>query len=141
MQVVDRFLRAQNAHDLDALVSCFAENYSSQQPTHPKRAFTGSARVRENWSRIFARYAAFEAVALRRDVGQGEGEGQTVVAMEVEWKGWVEAEKVGRPGLWMRGVVYVGVEGEEIVWGRLYVADVEEEGTIEEMVGAMVEEG
>jgi hypothetical protein len=39
-----------NAHDVDALVSCFANDFKGEQPLHPKIAFTGLAQVRENWT-------------------------------------------------------------------------------------------
>ena len=54
LAVIERLAAAQNAHDIDAMVACFAEDYESEQPAHPDRAFRGSAQVRANWSEIFA---------------------------------------------------------------------------------------
>jgi ketosteroid isomerase-like protein len=51
---LDRLIRATNAHDLDALVACFADDYVNVTPTHPSRGFTGSGQVRRNWQQIFA---------------------------------------------------------------------------------------
>jgi hypothetical protein len=39
--VLQRMSDAINAHDVDALVSCFANDYKSEQPLHPESAFTG----------------------------------------------------------------------------------------------------
>lgn len=52
--VIDRLVAATNAHDLDALVSCFAPDYVNVTPAHPPRGFTGRDQVRQNWLTIFA---------------------------------------------------------------------------------------
>src|SRR3954451_22293858 len=52
--VIERLRSATNAHDLDALVECFSENYRNETPAHPARGFTGRAQVRANWQQIFA---------------------------------------------------------------------------------------
>ena len=54
LQVVNRLLNATNAHDIDALVECFAVDYVNQTPAHPERGFTGRDQVRRNWTSIFA---------------------------------------------------------------------------------------
>ena len=51
---VRRMLAAANRHDLEALVSEFAEDYRNTTPVHPARSFTGSAQVRKNWTALFA---------------------------------------------------------------------------------------
>jgi ketosteroid isomerase-like protein len=51
---LDRLFDATNAHDLDRLVDCFAEDYVNETPAHPARGFTGRDRVRANWQQIFA---------------------------------------------------------------------------------------
>jgi uncharacterized protein YbjT (DUF2867 family)/ketosteroid isomerase-like protein len=52
--VAERLLAAINAHDLEAMVACFADDYGNEWPAHPQRSFHGSQRVRRNWSQIFA---------------------------------------------------------------------------------------
>jgi hypothetical protein len=52
--VAERLLAAMNARDIEAFVACFAEDYESEQPAHPDRAFVGREQVRENWSAIFS---------------------------------------------------------------------------------------
>src|SRR2546423_3894561 len=69
---------AQNAHNIEALVACFAPDYSSEQPAHPDRVFTGNAQVRKNWSSIFASVPDFRAElhdsAVHDDTAWGEFE-------------------------------------------------------------------
>jgi ketosteroid isomerase-like protein len=52
--VIDRICAATNAHDLDALVDCFADDYRLRMPVHPGRDFLGRMHVRTNWAQIFA---------------------------------------------------------------------------------------
>ena len=63
---VDRLLQATNAHDLDALVACFADDYENETPVHPGRSFHGSEQVRRNWEQIFTFVPDVEATVLRR---------------------------------------------------------------------------
>ena len=51
--MVERLCRATNAHDLDALVACFAEDYRNETPVPPNEA----SRTRtgpQNWQVIFS---------------------------------------------------------------------------------------
>lgn len=34
-QVLDRLVAAINAHELEAMVSCFAQDYTNETPVHP----------------------------------------------------------------------------------------------------------
>ena len=60
-QLVARLNAAMNAHDIEAFVACFDEDYDSEQPAHPDRAFRGREQVRQNWSAIFAGVPDFRA--------------------------------------------------------------------------------
>ena len=51
---MDRLCAATNAHDLDGIVGCFAEDYRNETPVHPARGFVGREQVRRNWQQIFA---------------------------------------------------------------------------------------
>jgi hypothetical protein len=50
--VSERLLEAINAHDLEGQLACFNEDYRSEQPAHPARAFSGREQVRKNWSKL-----------------------------------------------------------------------------------------
>lgn len=52
-EVVQRLVDVTNAHDLDALVGCFAPDYVNTTPAHPGRSFVGREQVRHNWAQLF----------------------------------------------------------------------------------------
>ena len=116
--MVDRLCRATNAHDLDALVACFAADYRNETPSHPERGFTGREQVRKNWQEIFAVIPDAHAEVLRLAV-----DGDTV---------WSEWEHRGtRPdgaAHVMRGVVIFGVENGVAAWARFYLEPVQAGG-------------
>ena len=68
---LNRLLRATNAHDLDALADCFAEDYVNETPAHPARGFTGRQQVRSNWQHIFAAVPDLSAAVSRSAVSDG----------------------------------------------------------------------
>jgi hypothetical protein len=124
--IMARLGAAINDHDLDAFVSLFATDYQSDQPAHPMRSFSGADKVRENWSSVFAGIPDLTA-ELMTSATTGDG-------MELgEWY-WHGTHLDGSPFA-MRGVIVLGLRGEEIIWGRLYMEPVEQGGTdIDEMV-------
>ena len=117
-EVFARLVAAQNAHDLEALVACFAADYSSEQPAHPDRAFKGNAQVRKNWSSIFAAVPDFSAELIDSAV-----QGDTAWG-EFEWRG---ARSDGSP-YHSRGVIIGKVRDGELAAARLYMSDVDEAG-------------
>jgi hypothetical protein len=125
-QVTDRLSSAMNAHDLDAFVACFAADYASEQPAHPSRAFRGSDQVRTNWEGVFAGVPDLTAELVLSTVTDDD--------VEVgEWY-WHGTHIDGAPFA-MRGVTVMGVEHDQVVWGRLYMEPVEQDGVdIDEMV-------
>ena len=100
-------------HGLEAFLECFNPKYRSEQPAHPNRGFGGKEQVRKNWSTMFESFPDFEAQLLRHTDERG------VVWSEWHWSA---------TGLNMAGVTIFGVEEDRIVWGRLYVEAVEENG-------------
>jgi ketosteroid isomerase-like protein len=52
--VLDRLVTATNAHDVDAIVDCFTEDYRNETPAHPARSFVGREQVRRNWTQILS---------------------------------------------------------------------------------------
>jgi ketosteroid isomerase-like protein len=116
--MLDRLVRATNAHDLDALVDCFAVDYRNETPAHPSRGFEGRAQVRRNWAQIFAHVRGLTATVVRRSV-----DGDTVWS-EWEMRG---ARADGAPHL-MRGVVLFGVRDGRARWARFYLEPVQETG-------------
>ena len=113
-----RLVAAQNAHDIDAFVSCFAPDYSSEQPAHPDRAFVGSEQVRKNWTAMFAGVLDFSA-----ELVDSASEGATAWG-EFVWRG---TKTDGSP-LHARGVIIGTVRDGKLAAARLYMSDVEQAG-------------
>jgi hypothetical protein len=63
--VIERLVVAMNAHDLDAVAGLIHEDYRSEQPAHPGRAFTGRAQMLANWEAMFAGIPDFHAEICR----------------------------------------------------------------------------
>ena len=117
-ELFDELVAATNAHDVDRLVDCFADDYDLTDPVHPARSFTGSAQVRKNWTTMFA---AVPDVHL--DV-------QDHVVTDTGF--WLEASQVGnrRDGmhLEMPTVFIAAVADGLITSARMYAAPVEPGG-------------
>jgi ketosteroid isomerase-like protein len=116
--VVERLNAAMNAHDLDAFLACFQDDYESEQPAHPDRAFRGREQVRRNWSAVFDGVPDFRAELLR-----SAADGDTVWS---EWH-WQGTQADGTL-LDMVGVFVCGVHEGRISWARLYMEPVEHAG-------------
>jgi hypothetical protein len=114
--VVERLVAAINAHDLEAMVACFADDYVNEWPAHPHRGFRGNQQVRSNWSQIFAGVPDLRARLPRMVV-----DGDTV---------WTEWDLSGTRGdgaaFLMRGVSIFGVAEGRLAWVRFYLEPVEE---------------
>ena len=115
---IDRLIEAVNDHDPDAMVSCFHEDYRSEQPLHPAARFTGREQVRTNWSGMFGAIPD-----LRFDVLRSATRGDEI---------WLEVRVHGRKAddapFDYRGVIINGVRDDRIAWARLYFEVVEEGG-------------
>lgn len=128
--VSERLLQAMNAHDLEAHVACFSEDYRSEQPVHPARTFIGREQVRENWSNLYESIPDFRAQLLR-----------FAVVGDTEWGEWIwRGTKEDGALLEERGVTIVGIRDGRIAWGRLYLEETEREGadiaeTVRRMAG------
>jgi hypothetical protein len=126
-EVLERLRDAQNRHDLDAFVACFHPEYRSEQPVHPDRAFVGSEQVRTNWAEVFAGVPDFQAELVRSaEVG------------DTWWAEWHwQGTRTDGTRLEIRGVTIFGVREDRIVWGRLYLEDVEPGQGIDQAVRHM----
>lgn len=116
--VLDRLVRATNAHDLNRLVDCFDNDYVLTDPAHPARSFTGAGQVRQNWRKLFA---AISDIRL-------EAQHSTVTRDGF----WLEARQVGTrvdgEPLDSQMVFIATVAAGRIARGRIYVCPVEQTG-------------
>lgn len=116
MVTLERLLAAVNAHDLDGLVSCFAEDYVNETPAHPQRGFRGNEQVRRNWTRILAGVPDIRARVPR-----------TAVDGDTAWTEWeLAGTRTDGAAFLMRGVVIFEVRGATITSARFYLEPVEQ---------------
>jgi ketosteroid isomerase-like protein len=116
-EVIDRLAAAMNAHDLDAVGGLIHEDYRSEQPVHPGRAFAGRAQMLANWEAMLAGIPDFRA-EICRSVQDGD-------TTWTEWR-WSGTRSDGQ-AFEMRGVTLFEVTGGQVVAGRLYLEDVEQD--------------
>ena len=128
MDVIDRLVVAMNAHDLDAVAGLIHEDYRSEQPAHPGRAFVGRAQMRANWAAMFAGIPDFRA-----EICRSVQDGDTTWS---EWR-WSGTRSDGQT-FEVRGVTLFQISDDQIVAGWLYVEDVERDvAGIEDAVEAL----
>ena len=128
--VLGRLIHATNAHDIDAIVACFASGYRNETPVHPARGFIGRDQVRRNWEQILDFVPDIQAKVLRSSIQDG-----------VVWSEWDQhgTRRDGTPHV-MRGVIIFGVEHDLIAWARFYLEPVQEGGgDVDHAVRAQVE--
>jgi limonene-1,2-epoxide hydrolase len=130
IDVVDRLAVAMNAHDLDAVAGLIHPGYRSEQPAHPGRAFTGRAQMLANWEAMLTGIPDFHA-----EICRSAQDGDTTWT---EWR-WSGTRSDGQ-AFQVRGVTLFEVADGQIVAGRLYMEDVEQEAvgieqTVEDLSG------
>lgn len=113
--VLRRMEKAMNAHDLEALTDCFAEDFRSVLPIRPRRSFTGREHMRSNWAGLFAHVPDLMATVL-----------QSVVDGDQVWSEWeISGTTVGGEEYLSRGVVILRLRGEQVASVRFYLDDVD----------------
>ncbi len=115
---VNKLERATNAHDVDGIVAGFAGDYVNRTPAHPDRGFTGSDRVRGNWTAILAAVPDFVA-----EVTDWASRGDTV------WTEWLMRGRRGDGSPHeMYGTIIFTMRGDEIAAARFHLEPVESGG-------------
>lgn len=117
--LVDRLREAIDGHDVESLVECFDLAYRSEQPAHPARSFHGQDQVRKNWAALFQEIPDLRADLLDSAAG-------TTGTEWGEWR-WHGTRRNGTH-FEMKGVTVFGIRCDHIVWGRLYMEEVEHAG-------------
>ena len=69
--MAERLIQAWHSHDARWVAALFAEDYLSDQPAHPGRAFTGNEQVLANWTEVFEGVPDFSAELLASSVAGG----------------------------------------------------------------------
>jgi limonene-1,2-epoxide hydrolase len=123
--VVGRLSALMNEHDLARATALIHQDYRSEQPVHPGRAFVGRAQMAANWRAMFDGIPDFHAEIVRSV--------QDAETVWTEWH-WTGSRIDGEP-FEMRGVTLFEVQQDQIVAGRLYLEEVDrDEARIQDVV-------
>ena len=115
--LADTLCAAINAHDIDAFIACFDDDYDSAQPVHPGREFHGPDQVRRNWTALFREVPDVRAEVLAKTEDSG-----------VEWAEWHwHGTRTDGSVFQMRGMTIEGTRNGRIGWQRLYMEEVEQD--------------
>ena len=124
--IVEAMRSALDAHDLDAYLDFFHEDFVGERPRHPGVLVTGRDEVRDSWAEIIS-----DVPDMRVEVPAAVQDGDTY---------WTEWRMFGtaRSGalLEIRGVMIFGVRGGRLAWARTYLEPVEQGGkSLAELIG------
>jgi ketosteroid isomerase-like protein len=116
---LNRLCSAVNAHDLAAVVECFADDYRCEMPAHPARNFSGKNQVRANWTKMFALIPDIRAEVLASAVDD-----------ETLWSEWeMSGTSPDGSAYLVRGAIVFGLaratSGDRAGWSRFYIEPVE----------------
>ena len=128
-EVVQRVVDATNAHDLDALVDCFAPDYVNRTPAHPGRSFVGREQVRRNWAQLFAAMPDLQCEVLA-----------AVVDGAHVWSEWeMRGTRPDQSAHLMRGVLVFEVAEGLVQSVRFYLEPVDEgASSVDDAIAAAV---
>jgi ketosteroid isomerase-like protein len=116
--LLERMRAALDAHDLDAFVGFFRDDYVGERPRHPGTPMSSREDVRRNWEEVIS-----DVPDLRVDVPAAVEDGNTI------WSEW-RAYGTARSGatLELRWVIIFGIQDDQVAWSRMYMEPVEHEG-------------
>jgi ketosteroid isomerase-like protein len=114
--VLRRVQDATNAHDIEAIVACFAPDYRNETPVHPARGFIGKEQVRRNWTQILTAVPDLFADVVA-----------SAVSEEMVWSEWEHrgTRPDGTTHL-MRGVIVFTVGDGVITSARFFLEPVDQ---------------
>jgi ketosteroid isomerase-like protein len=123
--LLEQMRAALDAHDLDAFVEFFREDYIGERPRHPGAKISSREDVRANWAEVIA-----DVPDLRVEVPAAVEDGDRI------WSEW-RAYGTARSGamLELRGVIIFGVEEDQVAWSRMYIEPVEQGLSLDDIAG------
>jgi ketosteroid isomerase-like protein len=123
--LLEQMRAALDAHDLDAFVEFFRDDYVGERPRHPGSPVSSREDVRANWAEVIS-----DVPDLRVDVPAAVQDGNKI------WSEW-RAYGTARSGamLELRGVIIFGIEGDKVAWSRMYMEPVEAGLTLDDLAG------
>jgi ketosteroid isomerase-like protein len=130
--IVEQMRAALDAHDLDAYVDFFHEDFVGERPRHPGGDVRGRDEVRVSWAEIIG-----DVPDLRVEIPAAVHDGNTV------WSEW-RIFGTARSGalLEIRGVMIIGVRDDRVAWARTYLEPVEQAGkSLAQVIGELPPSG
>lgn len=123
--LLERMRAALDAHDLDAFVEFFRDDYVGERPRHPGAKISSRDDVRNNWAEVIS-----DVPDLRVDVPAAVQDGNRI------WSEW-RAYGTARSGatLELRGVIIFGIQDDLVAWSRMYLEPVEQGLSLDDMAG------
>ncbi len=125
--VLQRMSDAINAHDVDAIASCFTNDYQGEQPLHPEIAVilqrrgsaNGLAQVRSNWTGLFAQVPDLRATLVAATIHD-----------DLAWAEWHwQGTRTSGAVLNLRGVSVAGLRNGIMAWARIYMEPVHDQSS------------
>jgi ketosteroid isomerase-like protein len=116
--LTEQMRAALNAHDVDAFIDLFHEDYSGERPRHPGSRTIDREEVRGNWTEMIR-----DVPDLSVEIPAALQEGDTIWS---EWRVYGTARSGAM--LELRGVIIFGVQAGRVAWSRTYLEPVELEG-------------
>jgi ketosteroid isomerase-like protein len=114
--LLENMRAALDAHDLDAFVEFFRDDYVGERPRHPGARISSREDVRNNWAEVIS-----DVPDLQVDVPAAVQDGDRI------WSEW-RAYGTSRSGamLEIRGVIIFGIQDGLVAWSRMYLEPVEQ---------------
>lgn len=116
--LIEQMRVALDAHDLDAFVEFFHDDYVGERPLYPGTPPSSKADVRGNWAEVLR-----DVPDLRVEAPAAIEDGNTIWA---EWRAYGTARSGAM--LEIRGVIIFGIRDGRVAWSRMYLEPVEQEG-------------
>jgi ketosteroid isomerase-like protein len=124
---VKRWIQAINEHDIEGIVTCFAEDYEDEAPARPGEVVRGRDQVRANFERLMAAMPDIRA-ELRGSVAQGD-------TVWMEWA--MRGSRADGTRMEFVGVNVFEVRDGRLQRGRIYTELVREAGGLQAQVERM----
>jgi ketosteroid isomerase-like protein len=132
LPILEAMRTALAAHDLDAYVDFFHEDFVGERPRHPGGEVRGRDEVRESWAEILA-----DVPDLQVEVPAAAQDGATIWS---EWRMFGTARSGSL--LEIRGVMIFGVRDGRVAWARTYLEPVEQAGkSVAQVIGELPPNG
>ena len=123
--LLEQMRSALDAHDLDAFVEFFREDYVGERPRHPGAKISSREDVRNNWAEVIS-----DVPDLRVEVPAAVEDGNRIWS---EWRAYGTAPSGSM--LELRGVIIFGIQDGRVAWSRMYLEPVEQGLSLDELAG------